>query len=83
MQDPDKYIAIAAAFERIFTARGSVTLKSMDPKDKPIIDPRFLAEPFDRRVAIKAVRESLKLLDTPQLARDQVRLAACRTGRSE
>ena len=76
MQAPDKYIAMAAAFEGNFAARGSVTLKSADPKDPPVIDPRFLAEPFDRRVAIEAVRETLKFLDTPQLAKDQVRLAA-------
>ena len=67
---------MAAAFEGNFAARGSVTLKSTDPKDPPVIDPKFLAEPFDRRVAIEAVRETLKLLDMPQLAKDQVRLAA-------
>ena len=67
---------MAAAFEGNFVARGSVTLKSTDPKDPPVIDPKFLVEPFDRRVAIEAVRETLKLLDTPQLVKDQVRLAA-------
>lgn len=67
---------MAAAFEGNFAARGSVTLKSTDPKDPPVIDPKFLAEPFDRRVAIEAVRETLKFLDMPQLAKDQVRLAA-------
>ena len=75
MQAPETYIAMTAAFEGNFAARGSVTLKSTDPKDPPVIDPKFLAEPFDRRVAIEAVRETLKLLDTPQLAKDQVRLA--------
>ena len=76
MQAPDKYLAIAVAFEGNYAARGSLTLKSADPKDPPVIDPKFLAEPFDRRVAIEAVRESLKFLNSPQMSKDQVRLAA-------
>ena len=76
MQPPDKYLAIAVAFEGNYAARGSLTLKSADPKDPPVIDPKFLAEPFDRRVAIEAVRESLKFLNSPQMSKDQVRLAA-------
>ena len=67
---------MAAAFAGNFAARGSVTLKSTDPKDPPIIDPRFLAEPFDRRVAIEAIHETLRFLDITQFAKDQVRLAA-------
>lgn len=67
---------MATAFEGNYAARGSVTLKSADPKDPPVIDPKFLAEPFDRRVAIEAVRETLKLMDTPEFAKEQVRLAA-------
>ena len=67
---------MAAAFDGNFAGRGSVTLKSTDPKDPPVIDPKFLVEPFDQRVAIEAVRETLKFLDIPDLAKDQVRLAA-------
>lgn len=67
---------MATAFEGNYAARGSVTLKSADPREPPVIDPKFLEEPFDRRVAIEAVRETLKLLDSPQMAKDQIRLAA-------
>ena len=66
---------MAAAFEGNYAARGSVSLKSADPKDPPVIDPKFLAEPYDRRVAIEAVRETLKLIDSPQMVKGQVRLA--------
>ena len=66
---------MAAAFEGNYAARGSVSLKSNDPKDPPVIDPKFLVEPYDRRVAIEAVREALKLIDSPQMAKGQVRLA--------
>lgn len=74
---------MAVAFEGNYSARGSVTLKSADPKDPPLIDPKFLAEPFDRRVAIEAVREGLRFLDSPQIAKDQVRLAAGPEDRSD
>ena len=66
---------MAAAFEGNYAARGSVSLKSADPKDPPVIDPKFLVKPYDRRVAIEAVREALKLIDSPQMAKGQVRLA--------
>ena len=66
---------MAAAFEGNYAARGSVSLKSADPKDPPVIDPKFLVEPYDRRVAIEAVRETLKLIDSPHMAKGQVRLA--------
>ena len=60
-----------------------MTLSSADPKDPPAIDPKFLAEPFDRRVAIEAVRESLELLDSPHIAKDHIRLAAGPEDRSD
>lgn len=74
---------MATAFDGNFAARGSVTIKSADPKDLPTIDPKFLAEPFDRRVAIESVRETLELLDSPHLAKDQVRLATGPEDRSD
>lgn len=75
VQAPETYIGMATAFEGNYAARGSVSLKSADPKDPPVIDPKFLVEPYDRRVAIEAVRETLKLIDSPQMAKGQVRLA--------
>ena len=74
---------MAAAFEGNYAARGSVALKSADPKDPPVIDPKFLAEPYDRRVAIEAVRETLEFLDSPHMAKGQVRLAAGPENRSD
>ena len=74
---------MATAFEGNYAARGSVTLKSADPKDPPVIDPKFLAEPFDQRVAIEAVRETLKMMESPQMAKEQVRLAAGPEDRSD
>ena len=64
-------------------ASGEVKLRSRDPKDPPLVDPKFLSHPYDRRVAVESVREALEFLDLPGLAKDQVRLAAGPTGRGD
>jgi hypothetical protein len=43
---------------------GSVTLKSADPNDPPIIDLNVLDHPYDRRVLIEALRESYRFLQS-------------------
>lgn len=43
---------------------GSVTLRSANPSDSPVIDPQFFSHPFDRRVAIETMKEALTFLDT-------------------
>lgn len=50
---------------------GQVTLRSKDPKQPALFNPRFLSHPYDRRVAIEAVREALAFLDSPTLAEHQ------------
>ena len=62
---------------------GEVRLSSANPKEPPLVDPRFLSSPFDRRVAIEAVRATLELLDQPRLSNDTVSLAAGPEGRSD
>jgi choline dehydrogenase len=37
-------------------ARGTITLRSADPRDYPLIDPRYLTEEKDRRQMIRAVK---------------------------
>jgi choline dehydrogenase-like flavoprotein len=51
-------------------SRGEVTLRSKDPKDPPVSDPRFLSDPFDRRVAIEATRETMQLMQSPPFSKD-------------
>lgn len=50
-------------------SRGSVTLRSADPRDLPVVDPNFLAEPEDLRVAAEGVRLSCEIFGQPSLAR--------------
>jgi choline dehydrogenase-like flavoprotein len=41
-------------------SRGSATLRSAYPKDAPLIDPKYLDHPFDRKVMLELVRETVK-----------------------
>lgn len=79
---PEQYLAVAVAFMG-FQGTGEVKLRSANPEDPPLIDPKFLSHPYDRRVAIEAVRDALQFLDMPYLAKDQIRLATGPKGRSD
>ncbi|OQE45057.1 hypothetical protein PENCOP_c002G07232 [Penicillium coprophilum] len=45
-------------------SRGTVTIGSTDPRRPPILNPNFLAHPFDQRIAIESVRMALKIART-------------------
>lgn len=62
---------------------GEVTLRSSNPADAPLIDSKFLAHPYDRRVAIEAVREGMRFLEEGSLKGGQVRLAEGPRGEGE
>ena len=64
-------------------AVGELSLRSTDPNEPAIIDPKFLSHPFDRRVAIETIREVLELLDEPALAEDNVSFAEWPKGRDD
>ncbi|MBD8066219.1 GMC family oxidoreductase N-terminal domain-containing protein [Devosia sp. PTR5] len=49
-------------------ARGTVTLRSADPADQPVVDCNFFGHPDDLRLTIAALHEARKLLRTPPLA---------------
>lgn len=44
------------------TSRGSITLRSTDPADKPRIAPGYLSTPEDRQVAADAIRVTRRLM---------------------
>lgn len=46
-------------------SRGEVSLRSSDPLDPPLIDPRFLSHPFDRKAITEAMREMLRYFQAP------------------
>ncbi|KAJ5629889.1 glucose-methanol-choline oxidoreductase [Penicillium herquei] len=45
-------------------SQGTVTIRSKNPRDLPVVDPNFLSHPFDRRIAIESVRMALKIART-------------------
>jgi len=44
-------------------SRGSVTLKSADPTENPIVDPNFLADPYDVKTSVEGVRISREIMN--------------------
>ncbi|CAI6274652.1 unnamed protein product [Periconia digitata] len=49
-------------------SEGSISLRSANPEEKPIIDLAFLTHPYDRRVLREAVRETyIKLFENPEV----------------
>jgi len=50
-------------------SRGSVTLRSSNPDDMPLIDPNFHAVEADRKVSIAGVRLAREILSQPALAK--------------
>ncbi|KAL9595708.1 MAG: hypothetical protein Q9219_006274 [cf. Caloplaca sp. 3 TL-2023] len=79
---PEKYLSTAVAFPGNY-ATGSVKLSSSDAKDPPIVNPSFLSHPFDRRVAIESVRETLDFLKQPLMAKGSLRFAAGPEGETD
>jgi choline dehydrogenase-like flavoprotein len=48
-------------------SRGTVQLASADPFVAPLIDPRWLVNPFDTQVLIAAMQFNQRILDTPTI----------------
>ena len=64
-------------------ARGAATLQSADPRAPLRFDPRFLSHPFDRRVAVDALRAALRMARHEGFARDSVATLAGPPGEGE
>ena len=48
-------------------SRGTVRLRSADPAAAPVIDPNFLADPYDLRTSAEGVRISKEIFSQPSL----------------
>lgn len=49
-------------------SRGSVRLRSSSPVDEPLVDPNYLDDPHDRKMAIKSVRIIREVLSQPSIS---------------
>ena len=59
-------VTLNSAFMRP-RSRGSVTLASSNPKDAPLIDPNYWAEPGDREASLDGLEISREILSQPAL----------------
>lgn len=41
-------------------SRGEVTLRSADPIDAPLINPKYLEHPYDRKALLESIRETMR-----------------------
>lgn len=41
-------------------SRGEVTLRSVDPNDAPVINPKYLEHPYDRKALLESIRETMR-----------------------
>jgi choline dehydrogenase-like flavoprotein len=48
-------------------SRGTVTLRSADARDTPIVDPNFLGHPDDLRISVEGIRISREIFSQPSL----------------
>ncbi|MCB1469396.1 MAG: GMC family oxidoreductase N-terminal domain-containing protein [Rhizobiaceae bacterium] len=49
-------------------SRGSVSLRSANPMDEPLIDPNYLDDPHDREMAVLSIRKIRDILAQPAMA---------------
>ena len=49
-------------------SRGEVKLASANPAEPPVIDPGYLTHPYDVVILRDAIKEALKLMETPTMS---------------
>ena len=59
-------------------SRGTVTLASANPLDRPLIDPNYYADPADLTLAVSSARRRMEILDAKPF--DDVRLGHAQPG---
>ena len=72
--DPQNSPTLTSIFVVVMNTQseGSVALQSADPHTPLLYDPAFLSHPFDRRVAIEATREMMRVVDGPKFRTDHI-----------
>ncbi len=64
-------------------SEGEVTLSSTNPSDPPVVDPKLMSHPFDRRVIIEAMRQMMNYLEAPVFKKNTVKMIGCPKSRSD
>jgi len=50
-------------------SRGTVTLRSADPAEAPVIDPNYLADPYDLKLSVEGLKTSREIMAQSALRR--------------
>jgi len=66
IDDDDNYLGLSAGLQ-LAIGSGELKLASRDPNDQPLLDYRYLTEPFDRERLRNAIRYVVKLGEHPAL----------------
>lgn len=70
IQKGSSYIS-AVTFLMNEQSEGSVTLRSSNPDDRPVLDVAYLSHPYDRRVLRESIRETwIKVFENPEIKKD-------------
>jgi choline dehydrogenase-like flavoprotein len=73
MADPTHSYLTVVAFAMVPQSRGTVTLKSADPNDPPVSDPRLMSHAFDRVNMIGTVRQAYNYITSPSMSKDTIK----------
>ena len=65
--EADASILVIEGLCQNMLSQGVLTLSSTDPRELPVVDPRYLSHPYDRRVVIETVRDILDIVNAPSL----------------
>ena len=57
-----------AAWQQRPNSRGHIRICSVDPREKPLIQPNYLAEESDRKILFSAIRLGQRILRSPEMA---------------
>ncbi|CUS14674.1 unnamed protein product [Tuber aestivum] len=49
-------------------SRGSISLKTSDPAEEPVINPQYFSHPYDVRIAVETVKAAVKIFKTKSLS---------------
>lgn len=82
MQKEDSYLT-ALAFVMNPQSHGEVVLNSADPSDAPLIDPKLLSHPFDKKSMIESMRTMMNYLEAPVFRKSTVKMIGCPKSKSD
>ncbi|KAI9820634.1 MAG: hypothetical protein M1827_005003 [Pycnora praestabilis] len=82
LKPSDTYFSITT-FAMNPQSTGEVKLQSADPNAKLLIDPKLMSHPYDRRVAIEAIRHTMELMESPSIKKNMIKYIGAPKSKSD